>query len=78
MTMSTPIEMGCWLSGLAKVLSMIETTLRARQAAAIAAMSTHLSVGLIGDSNQSTFVRSPITRSGCRSSSIDTNRALIE
>ena len=51
-TRSTPSASGCWLIGLAKVLSITEMTPRARQAAATAAMSTQRSVGLIGDSNQ--------------------------
>ena len=49
---STPSASGCWLMGLANVLSMTDSTPRARHAAAIFAMSTQRSVGLIGDSNQ--------------------------
>ena len=55
-TRSTPSAIGCWLIGLAKVLSMTEITPRARHARATAAMSTQRSVGLIGDSNQTSFV----------------------
>ena len=62
---STPSASGCWLIGLAKVLSMTDSTPRARQAAAIRRTSTQRSVGLIGDSNQTIRVRSPMTRSGC-------------
>ena len=39
-------------------------------------MSTQRSVGLIGDSNQTIRVRSPMTRSGVASSSSDTNRGV--
>src|SRR3954454_1548654 len=55
-TRSTPSAIGCWLIGLAKVLSIIERTFLALQARATAAMSTQRSVGLIGDSNQTSFV----------------------
>jgi len=65
------------LIGLAKVLSMIEMTLRRRQAAAIAATSTQRSVGLIGDSNHNTLVRSPSSFSGCFISSMVANRAVM-
>ena len=52
-------------------------TPRARHAAATAAMSTQRSVGLIGDSNQTSFVDGEKIDSGWRSSSIDTNRGLM-
>ncbi len=75
--MSTPSDNGCWLIGLAKVLSTTEMTPRARQAFATAAMSMQRSVGLIGDSNQTNLVASVMTASGVRKSSIDTNRDRI-
>ncbi len=66
MTRSTPSAIGCWLIGLANVLSITDSTPRARQADAIAAMSTHRSVGLIGDSNQRSFVSRAKSVSGWR------------
>ena len=73
-TRSTPSAIGCWLIGLANVLSTTEMTPRARHARATAAMSTQRSVGLIGDSNQTSFVASEKIDSGRASSSSDTNR----
>ncbi len=63
-TRSTPSAIGCWLTGLANVLSTIASTPRARHAAATAAISTHRSVGLIGDSNQTIFVAGDNSPSG--------------
>ena len=73
-TRSTPRAIGCWLTGLANVLSTTDRTLRARHAEATAAISTQRSVGLIGDSNQTSFVAGVKSPSGCASSSSDTNR----
>ena len=73
---STPSASGCWLIGLAKVLSITERTPRFRQASAIGRMSTQRSVGLMGDSNQRMRVRAPMTLSGRASSSRETNRAI--
>ncbi len=69
-----PSASGCWLIGLANVLSMTEITPRAWQARPTAAMSTQRSVGLIGDSNQTSLVASEIIASGFDSSSSETNR----
>jgi hypothetical protein len=71
---STPMASGCWLTGLAKVLSMPESTPAARHAAAIDRMSTQRSVGLIGDSNHTIFVWGPITVAGDANCSSETNR----
>ena len=63
--------------GLAKVLSITDSTPAFRQAAATARMSTQRSVGLIGDSNHTIFVCGPITAAGFASSSSDTNRRVM-
>lgn len=76
MTRSTPSASGCWLTGLAKVLSTIEIAPRARHASATRRMSTHRSVGLTGVSNQTTRVAAVTTRAGSASSSRSTNRVL--
>ncbi len=59
-TRSTPRSSGRWLIGLANVLSNTDTTPRSRHADAIRRMSRQRSVGLVGDSNQSTFVSGPM------------------
>ena len=55
-----------WFAGLAKVLSITDSTPAARQAAAIAATSRQRSVGLIGDSNQTMRVFGPMISAGAR------------
>ena len=76
-TTSTPSEIGCWLIGLANVLSMTEVMPRLRQTRATAAMSTHRNVGLMGDSNQTSFVLLVTMRSRLANSSMETNRAVM-
>jgi hypothetical protein len=75
--MSTPIASTGWLMGQAKVLSTIEVTPAALQAAATARTSTQRSVGLIGDSNHTSLVRGPRMLAGSASASSDTNRPLM-
>ena len=58
-------------------LSIAEITPRALHALATAAMSTHRSVGLIGDSNHTSFVLAEKIVSGRASSSSETKRGLM-
>ena len=60
MTMSAPSSSGRWIHGVAKVLSTTTRMPRARAIAATAAMSTSRSIGLLGDSIQTIFVRGRI------------------
>ncbi len=71
---SMPIESTGWLSGPANVLSITDNTPAFLHPAAIPRTSTQRSVGLIGDSNQTSFVFGPITRPMSARSSSDTNR----
>jgi len=74
-TRSTPSAIGCWLTGDAKVLSRIDTQPASRHVRATAATSTQRSVGLMGDSNHTTFVRGPTRVAASVRSSGRTNRA---
>ncbi len=57
-TMSAPSWNGCWKSGVANVLSTTTSAPAACAAALIAAMSYTSRRGLVGDSIQTSFVRS--------------------
>ena len=74
---SMPIDSTGWLIGLAKVLSIADSTPAFLHAAATARTSTQRSVGLIGDSNQTIFVFGPITDPTLASSSIETKRCAM-
>ena len=61
-TRSAPRSSGCWRYGLANVLSTTATAFALCASAAIAAMSMTLSIGLVGDSIQTSFVLFVIAR----------------
>ncbi len=69
MTTSTPSASGCWFTGLANVESRTLSTPCARHTSATRRMSMQRSVGLIGDSNQSSLVRGVMADEGSRVSS---------
>ena len=74
---STPSANASWFSGDANVLSSTDSTPRARHAAATVRMSTQRNVGLVGDSNHTTRVRSLKTGPSDASSSSDTKRVVM-
>ncbi len=66
MTRSTPSASGRWLTGSRRCCRSPRATPRHGTPPRRPAMSTHRSVGLIGDSNQTSFVRSEMPIAGDR------------